>query len=157
MLKFIKGFLFAGFFVVSVVLSAGCGSSSGSVACTFTDPEAATFDLNGTWTFTITSFTFTDPDCSATAPDSGAATITVTGNTVVVTFADDPDFRLEGQVSGSEVILGGSQTEEGETLTIDCTVMPVTAGGDTITFSAVISISGDEFTCDGTADGTITR
>lgn len=155
MLKFVKSVFFVGFFVLSVVMSGGCGS--GGSSCGFDDPTTPTFDLDGTWTFTVTSTSSSDPDCDGFSFGPFTITIEVSGNTVNITVADDPDLDITGEVSGSQVKLGGSFSEDGASITIDCTTMTV-VGGTSFSFTGTgFNASADGESCSGTASGTFTK
>lgn len=155
--------------VLALVFMMGCGSSGSStdLSCAPADPSAATVNLDGMWTLTLTQTGSTcafPPDsitCNLTMSVSGndvsiSGTCTAAGNTVAVN-------NIRGVISGNTLYWGATMSATvdtyTETDTVPCTGVTFTSTESetfNVTVSVVWSDSGDSGTCSTTFSGIFT-
>jgi|GEM_PF-4327985 len=146
------------YLIVALALATlvGCGGGGSSTNCTFSDPQTATVNLDGqTWSLSGTTPTNNCPYPVYTF--YGIGTISQSGNTITVSGTG---FSLTGQISGNQIIWGGTISSGDETITISCTTVTAssTTIGSTMSFSGTSwTVDYGDGTCSGTADGTFTR
>jgi len=142
--------------VLAAILSltfTGCGSSGGGgSSCTFDELFASTFgDLSGTWSYVESSVTVLSGACFGTTLSDTFA-VTQSGNTISATSATT-GATFTGEISGSQVIWGGSFPRDDGTTTVSCTTMTVNSSTSVTFTNAAWSFSGGGITCTGTTDG----